>query len=154
MRRRVSLRDKYRLTASLLADRKGSLLDFGSRDRRLARELPDWQYFSADRGGNHDYDLDLEQPIEPIHDRAFDAVVALDVLEHVEHCHAAARELFRIARTDVVLALPNMASYQHRLSFALRGRLSTDKYDLRGAPTLDRHRWLTVTPHIVDFFNS
>lgn len=143
----VSLRSKYAITAQLVAGRSGTLLDVGARDRTLARHLTSstLAYCSADRDGAHDHRIDLERRL-PFPDGAFDVVVALDCLEHVERLHEALRELIRVSRSATVIGLPNLACWQHRLSFLRRGRLATDKYDLGPRAPSDRHRWLTVLP--------
>jgi SAM-dependent methyltransferase len=142
-----SFRGKHRIVASMLRGCRGTLLDVGARDRSLAAFLPNasLDYRSADRNGEHDFRIDLEQDL-PFADRAFDYVVALDCLEHVEHAHQALRELLRISGRATIVALPNMASFVHRVSFLVRGRLATDKYDFPSTPREDRHRWLTVLP--------
>lgn len=150
--RRYSIRDKYRLVAELLADGEGTLLDVGARDRRLARELESshLRYYSADLGEGHDYQVDLEQPL-PFRDRQFDHVVALDVLEHLEHIYRGFHDLARIAAKSLVVALPNLATLPRRIAFLLRGNLGTGKYDLAPDASGDRHRWLTVYPQINEF---
>lgn len=143
----LSLRGKYKIAAALLRGRRGTLLDVGARDRRLARLLddPGLEYRSADRGPGHDHRIDLEEPL-PFPDGTFDCVVALDCLEHVDRLHAALAELIRVSRSATLVALPNLAAWRHRLAFALGGRLATDKYDLPAHAPPDRHRWLTVLP--------
>jgi SAM-dependent methyltransferase len=150
-RAKIALRGKYAITAALLAGRAGTLLDVGARDRTLARHLGEGKlvYRSADKAGAHDHAIDLERPL-PFADGAFDVVVALDCLEHVERLHAALAELIRVSRGTTVIALPNLACWQHRLSFLRHGRLATDKYDLGPVAPADRHRWLTVLPQTDD----
>lgn len=147
----VSINDKYRLVAEVLNAKKGTILDVGARDEILSRFLVDHlTYFSADMGDSADYHVDLEQGLS-LTDRSFDHVVALDVLEHVENAHMAFGELCRVAAQTVTIALPNMAALPHRISFFLRGRLATKKYDLQPTHQGDRHRWLTVYPDVVNF---
>jgi len=95
---------------------------------------------SADLDGAHDYRIDLEEAL-PMADKAFDCVVAMDVLEHVDGFHAAFREVLRVSRRWVIIGLPNMCSFSHRLSMLFAGRPATAKYDLTVAPMRDRHRW-------------
>jgi len=148
------IRNKYRVVGRALQGAEGSLLDVGARDRRLAAELDQrLEYYSADVGEGHDYQLDLEQCL-PLPDRMFDYVVALDVLEHVEHIHQAFHELARIARRGLIVGLPNVASLPRRWSFLRRGHLGTKKYDLYPEHQGDRHRWLTVYPQINAFVEA
>jgi len=136
--------DKYRTVGALLQGASGRLLDVGARDRRLAAFLgPGIVYHSADLGPGHDVALDLERPLD-LPDRAYDHVVALDVLEHVERAHDAMRELARIASRQLIIALPNLATLRRRVTFLLTGTVGTRKYDLEREHQGDRHRWLTT----------
>lgn len=150
--RRFITESKYRAVADLLAGQSGSLLDVGARDRVLGRILAGSGilYASADLGPGHDYQIDLEGPLI-LPDRSFDHVVALDVLEHVEHIQRAFHALARLARRSVILSLPNLATWPRRWSFLCQGRLGTAKYDLLPEHQGDRHRWLTVYPEINQF---
>lgn len=147
MKHRLSLRNRYRIAASLLAGESGSLLDIGARDRRLRAYLdPErLQYVAADTVAGLDHQIDLERPLA-LADRTFDHVVALDVLEHLENLQDGFHRLARLARRSLVISLPNMASARHRLSFLLGGRLATGKYDLLPQHQGDRHRWVTTIP--------
>lgn len=150
----VTHRSKYKTVGRLLARSHGTLLDVGARDGVLRRALPaSIQYRSADIRPGCDFIVDLERRL-PFDDESFDYVVALDVLEHVDNFHAAFHELLRIARKGAVIGLPNMAFLSHRVSFALYGRLSTDKYDLVPAGATDRHRWLTTSRQGEQFMRS
>jgi len=146
------IRNKYRVVGDILSDAEGSLLDVGARDCRLAAELdPErLKYYSADVSAGHDYRLDLEQKLG-LPDQAFDYVVALDVLEHVEHIHQAFCELARITHHCLIVGLPNMATLARRWSFFWLGHLDTKKYDLYPEHQGDRHRWLTVYPQVNTF---
>jgi SAM-dependent methyltransferase len=140
--RSCSFRGKQKLVAELLRHHTGSLLDIGARDQVLRSSLDStkWTYMSADLDGAHDYRIDLEERL-PLPDRAFDCVVAMDVLEHVDGFHAAFREVLRVSRRWVVIGLPNMCSFAHRWSMLFEGQLATTKYDLTIVPSRDRHRW-------------
>jgi hypothetical protein len=146
------VRNKYRVVGNLLQEAEGSLLDVGARDRRLAAELnlQRLKYYSADVSVGHDYQLDLEQELN-LPDGMFDYVVALDVLEHIEHIHQAFYELARITCHCLIVGLPNMATLSRRWSFLWHGHLDTRKYDLGVEHPGDRHRWLTVYPQINTF---
>ncbi len=46
----------------------------------------------------------------PYADRAFDSAIATEVIEHVGDPHAVAQELMRVARTSILITVPDMAS--------------------------------------------
>lgn len=149
-----TVRGKYSVVAKLLQQAEGTLLDVGARDRRLAVRLDQQhlKYYSADLGEGCDYRIDLERGL-PFPDSAFDYVVALDVLEHVEHIHQAFHELARITRRCLIIALPNLSALSRRWSFLWRGHLGTKKYDLYPEHQGDRHRWLTGYRQICAFIS-
>lgn len=144
-------RSKFEIVGENLKDAAGALVDVGARDRILQKYLTSSRlhYLSADLGPGHDFNWDLELPI-PVPDDAYDFVTALDVLEHVEQFHAAFRELLRITRRQLFVALPNMTHLSHRLGFFLTGRMGA-KYALLPQHQGDRHRWLTHYADIVAF---
>jgi SAM-dependent methyltransferase len=116
------------------------VLDVGCREGALAACLPQAQVVGLDMAGTPDVVAAL--PRLPFADRAFDAVSALDVLEHCDDFRGAFHECLRVADRLLLLSLPNMAHPLFRWRFALSGRLS-GKYDLGDARQADRHRWLT-----------
>ena len=152
--REYVFRNKFKAVGEALRQAKGTLLDVGARDRGLSRYLGrNITYFSADVAEGHDFRIDLESPLD-FPDGRFDHVVALDVLEHVENIHHAFHELARVARTGLIIALPNMATISRRIRFATTGRLGTDKYDLLPDHQGDRHRWLTTYSQVNAFISS
>ncbi len=134
---------KYELVGDRVRDMSGILVDVGARDRILERYLEsrDLRYLSADVSKGHDLLWNLEKPLDCA-DLAFDVVVALDVLEHVDRFHAAFDELLRVTRAKLIVSLPNMTNLAFRLRFLWRGHLG-GKYSLLPEPQADRHRWLT-----------
>lgn len=116
------------------------VLDAGCRDGVLASLLPAAQVVGVDRAGRPDVIADVVRL--PFADRAFDAVAALDVLEHCDNLRAAFLELLRVTDRLLLVSLPNMAHPAFRVRFLCSGRLS-GKYDMGDARQADRHRWLT-----------
>jgi hypothetical protein len=144
---------KYQLVGQQAAGLTGTLVDVGARDRILKEYLsPGLNYLSADITCGHDLQWNLEEPI-PAPDNAYDVVVALDVLEHLEHIHRAYLGLLRITQHKLFVSLPNMTCLSSRLQFFGTGRLG-GKYDLLPQHQGDRHRWLTSYPQICTLIHS
>lgn len=124
---------------------RGAVLDVGSRLGALRGALgsASVRYVGLDLNYRPSVIGDIEHA--PFPARAFDAVVALDVLEHTNDIYGALREVFRLARTYVVVVLPNCYEARLRVRFAL-GRPISGKYGLPTEPMLDRHRWLFSLP--------
>jgi SAM-dependent methyltransferase len=119
-----------------------SLLDIGCRDGILRKYLPEeMSYTGVDLtpGPNVTQVCNVERGI-PFADASFDAVVALDVLEHIDNIWFAFDEMVRVARRQVMVVLPNSYHFRERTRF-LRGR-EGGKYVLSPDPIHDRHRWL------------
>jgi len=114
---------KFEEVARRLAPDARSVLDIGCRDGILKKYLPrEVSYAGVDLspGLNVTRVCNLEQGI-PFADASFDAVVALDVLEHVDNIWFAFDEVVRVARRQVMVVLPNSYHFRERLRF-LRGR--------------------------------
>lgn len=60
----------------------------------------------SERGGLR-FVADLEKQDIPIEDASYDTLLCLDVLEHVDDPHRVYAELFRLARRNVIISLPN-----------------------------------------------
>ena len=135
--------DKYRLVQNLLSPHTTNLLDVGCRDGLLRRSLnAGIAYTGVDLVGGENVSkvCNVEEGL-PYEGGSFDAVVALDILEHTENIWNVFGELVRIAKSQVIVVFPNMYHWKHRLSY-LAGK-EMDKYRLTQEPILDRHRWVT-----------
>jgi SAM-dependent methyltransferase len=118
----------------------GRVLDVGC-DRAVLREFVGVErYIGIDLSD----DADIRQNLMldghlPFDDAEWDAVVCLDVLEHLEKLHEVLGELVRVARRHVVVSLPNnWCGARGRLS---RGHGAIGKYGLPLDAPVDRHRW-------------
>jgi SAM-dependent methyltransferase len=134
---------KFEEVAFSLSPETQTLLDVGCRDGRLKSHLPSGvEYTGIDLtpGPQVTRICDIEHGI-PYSDDSFDAVVALDVLEHTDNIWFAFRELVRVARNQIMVVLPNSYHWKERLRF-LRGK-ERDKHKLEPQVIRDRHRWLT-----------
>jgi hypothetical protein len=131
-----------------------SLLDIGCRTMALKPYLKGCtQYFGADLvPGENILQCNLEEGLK-FPDKSFDVVVALDVLEHLEHAHLVFADMQRVARKAVVVALPNMFYWKFRLNF-LMGKGISGKYAFPTTPILDRHRWVLSYTEATKFIEA
>jgi hypothetical protein len=131
-----------------------SLLDVGCRDGSLADELPLVKYSGADLfpdgKGRVKYVGDVTRM-----DIAgqFDAVVALDILEHLPHPSAMFDRLVSLAKRHLLVSFPNTYDLKSRVRFALRGRMG-GKYAFSEIEPLDRHHWLISRAEAIAFFRA
>lgn len=121
-----------------------NILDVGADERHLATHLdPAASYYGIGLGGSPDRVVDLETERVPFPDASFDAVICLDVLEHVENTHEIFDELCRVTREHVILSLPNswedfwkcVTIREYRPGRALK------YYGLPPERPEDRHKW-------------
>lgn len=119
----------------------GRILDVGCDQRQLRSHIPACaSYTGIDLAPPADITLDLDANPLPFPDRAFDTVVCCDVLEHLEHIHTVADELFRVAASRVIISLPNpIKALLQSLYEGARDGLKW--YGLPLEPQKDRHRW-------------
>jgi len=137
--------DKYR---SILG---GSVLDVGCDVARLRNLVAHpSRYVGVDLGPAADLQLNLDRDDLPCGDRSFDTVLATDVLEHLERCHAIFDELCRVAARHVVVSLPNpLHNLIHELTTGATGEdgrgggggANLKYYGLPTDAPGDRHRW-------------
>jgi hypothetical protein len=129
-----------------------SILDVGCRDGTLADHFPSADYWGADLLPSANGRVRIVGDIVEMQlTRRFDAIVACDILEHVDR----PSELFdRLAgATDrlLLVSFPNTYDLKSRFRFALRGRLG-GKYEFLDAGSTDRHRWLMNRREILEFY--
>lgn len=133
---------KYDMVASMLSENTCSILDVGCRDGTLREHLrPGLAYTGIDMSADSAATkiCDVEQGI-PFGDGTFDAVVALDMLEHTDNIWFVFDELVRVSRHQVFVVLPNAYHWLSRLRYLAGAEFS--KYVLPAEPVKDRHRWL------------
>ena len=121
-----------------------SVLDVGADECHLREHLPpESGYVGVGLGGHPDQRVDLERERLPFDADAFDTVLCLDVLEHIENPQQTFDELCRVASGHVVVALPNpWRAFWRNLG---RGRWEASGglkfYGLPADKPEDRHKW-------------
>lgn len=119
---------------------RGRVLDVGC-DRAVLRGFcAQGSYVGIDLSEEADVRQDLMADGRlPFAEGAFDAVVCTDVLEHLENLHQLFDELVRVAKTHLLVTLPNnWNSARRRLQ---RGTGAIAHYGLPLERPVDRHRW-------------
>jgi 2-polyprenyl-3-methyl-5-hydroxy-6-metoxy-1,4-benzoquinol methylase len=123
IRRKIMERDlrgtilDYGAGAGRLTD---SLLEMGRFERVVAADIMPVPQALASRIEWIEQDLNL--PIRS-HDGVFDAIVASEVIEHLENPRAVMRDLYRMLRPGgtVIVTTPNNESWRSLLALAVRG---------------------------------
>ena len=120
-----------------------SLLDMGCRTMDLKPLLQTCsKYYGAERiAAEGVFQCNLEEGLPAFEDNAFDIVVALDLLEHLENAHNTFREMLRVARKAAFVSLPNMYYITFRYNY-LTGKGLSGKYAFPVNPPVDRHHWV------------
>lgn len=129
-----------------------SILDVGCRDCSLADLFPGVDYAGADLcpGPRVKYVGDVSQ-LEA--GGTFDAVVALDILEHLESPSGTFDRLVPLAQQWLLISLPNTYDLKSRMQFLRKGHLG-GKYVFGEAHPQDRHRWLMNKAEIYRFAHA
>ncbi len=139
---------KFSRVSAIISDLLGpnvKILDIGCRTKGLEPYVKHLGvYHGADlfQTGTVEYVGDFTKGL-PVPDREYDAVVALDVVEHTEDMTVALDEIVRVSDKIAIIILPNHAHWMYRLNFLVNGRLG-DKWSVDFPLGLDRHRWLTT----------
>jgi hypothetical protein len=132
---------------------KGKVLDVGCDEAILQNLLGKDRYSGVGMTKESAVRLDLEKTSRlPFHDGSWDTVLCLDVLEHLNNLYEMCDEIFRVARENIILSLPNCWS-QARRSLA-KGSGSIWHYGLPPTPPLDRHKWFFNTEDACIFFEQ
>ncbi len=124
---------------------RGAVLDVGADRGHLRDWLPaGTAYTGIDFSGHPGIvAVDLEREAVPFPDAAFDAVLCLDVLEHLNNLHRIFDEVCRVSRHWVILSLPNpWASFlDHLVNHPVGPVRPLQHYGLPLEPVPDRHKW-------------
>ncbi|VAX36204.1 hypothetical protein MNBD_PLANCTO03-945 [hydrothermal vent metagenome] len=132
----------------------GSVLDVGCGKRLIGDLVPKPDlYTGIDIKAPCDAVVDLEHEALPFEDHSFDAVICSDVLEHLEAAHQMFDECCRVARSRVIISLPNPArDFLRQVFGGSEGRLLY--YGLPGENPGNRHRWFFGFEEAVEFVQA
>jgi len=118
----------------------GTVLDVGCDEAPLRELLPGAEYTGIDLVGEANVHLDLDKCTAlPFHCGEFSCVIAIDVLEHLDHLHRIFDEIVRVSNRFVIVSLPNCWRDARRP--LERGKGSVGHYGLPIESPRDRHKW-------------
>ena len=100
-------------------------------------------YEGVGYGPTVEHEINLETTRLPYDDRAFETVVCLDTLEHLEATHKTFDDLCRVAERYVLISLPNPWKdfWQTLRKTDYAPGVAIKFYGLPAEPPDDRHRW-------------
>lgn len=132
---------------------KGKVLDVGCDEAVLQKLLGKDRYSGIGMTKESAVRVDLEKTGRlPFHDNSWDTILCLDVLEHLNNLYEMCDEIFRIAKENIIISLPNCWS-QARRSLA-KGSGAIWHYGLPPTPPSDRHKWFFNTEDALHFFHQ
>lgn len=148
--------NRQKLAANLIKHSFKSVLDLGcGYSTPLRKYLPagiEYQGIDSDEGQDIKV-CNLEKGLSFLKDNSYDIVFAIEVLEHLDNIHFVFEEVKRVARKEIVIALPNMNHWIYRIRHLLGHRIIT-KYKFYSRPPKDRHRWLPIYKEAIDFMRE
>ncbi len=131
----------------------GKVLDIGCDEAVLKKLLGKDRYSGIGMTKESTVRVDLEKTGKlPFHDNSWDTILCLDVLEHLNNLYVMCDEIFRVARENIIISLPNCWS-QARRSLS-KGSGSIWHYGLPPTPPPDRHKWFFNTEDALNFFQQ
>lgn len=130
-----------------------SVLDVGCYEAPLRKLLPETDYFGIDFVGDPDLVCNLEEIDElPVENKRYDTTCCFEVLEHLESFHLVFEDLFRTARKNVLVSLPNC--WCSARSPIAKGRGGIAHYGIPLEKPKDRHKWFINSEQIINFFQQ
>ena len=130
-----------------------NLLDVGCYKAPLRSILKEISYTGIDFVGNPDIKIDLERAENlPFESNAFNTVICIEVLEHLDNLHAMFDELVRVSSRYVIVSLPNC--WRDARIKVERGQGGFAHYGLPIEPPKDRHKWFFNVEQAMAFLSG
>jgi SAM-dependent methyltransferase len=153
---------RNRWAASFMQALSGSsVLNLGGGGRRhLEKYLgPRWHVHEVDITGDCDTKVNLDEIYRlPFEDESFDVCCAFEVLEHLDHFHSIADEMYRVSKSTILISLPNSAvemfpilSNRRYFNDPLQNGVYSKYNGLPVKAPEDRHRWWLTFEDIVRY---
>ena len=138
---------------SHLFSKNTKTLDIGCDEAPLRKLIGKQKYTGIDFIGNPNIKINLEVIKKlPFKARAFDTVICIEVLEHLDNLHEISKDIFRVSDNNVLISLPN--AWRDARVKIQRGKGSIAHYGLPREKPLDRHKWFFTTQEAIDFLKS
>jgi 2-polyprenyl-3-methyl-5-hydroxy-6-metoxy-1,4-benzoquinol methylase len=131
---------------------QGTVLDVGCDQAVLRTIVEESRYAGVGMTEEANIKVNLDQEKLPFENASWDTVLCLDTLEHLDHLHRMCDEVFRVAKRNVIISLPNCWVAARR-SLA-KGSGSIWQYGLTAVPPPDRHKWFFNTEEACAFFEA
>ena len=130
-----------------------SVLDVGCFEAPLRDSLKGVSYVGIDIVGKPDFVVDLESVDRlDFDENAFNCVICIEVLEHLDGLHKIFDELVRVSQRYVIVSLPNCWCSARR--HIERGAGAIAHYGLPASQPADRHKWFFNVSEAREFFES
>lgn len=145
-----------------LFEQADSVLDVGSSEGSLKKLLGtkvkdldvDEADITDDVAGKPDFTVNLEHELlSSFQDNEFDVIVCSDVLEHLNNFHQTLEDLVRVARSHVIIALPNCTNTWRALRILFK-QTAGRQWGLPINSRQDRHKWFFSWREIDTFFTE
>jgi hypothetical protein len=116
---------KIKEFTSLDSKKYKSVIDLGARNQILKKFIPtNWEYTGVDKFTlEKNLNIDVERNFDLIKDK-YDLVIALDIIEHLNDPINFFNNCSKSSKKTIIINIPNLAYYQFRFNFLLRGTLT------------------------------
>lgn len=131
----------------------GTVLDVGCDQGVLREFIGGERYCGLDMTDGSDVRHNLEEnPVLPFPDESWDAVLCIEVLEHLDNLHTVWSELVRVSKKHLVVTFPNC--WNHIRARLRAGYGSVYHYGIPAERPSDRHKWFFSLLEALEFVEA